>query len=97
MEKKEIEHLASLARIAITEDEVATLAKDMTSILNYVSEIEKIAGSREQEKEVGPLHNVLREDGDPHEGGKYSEELLRLAPIREGDYIKVKKILGEST
>lgn len=37
--------------------------------------------------------NVMREDGEPHESGLYTEKLLSAAPQREGQYIKVKKIL----
>lgn len=94
MEKKDIEHLASLARIDITEKEANSLAKDMTSILGYVGEIEKITESTEVEKKVGPLHNVFREDTNPHDGGIYTEDLLSQAPDRSDDYIHVKKILG---
>lgn len=94
MEKKDVKHLANLARIAITDDESGSLAKDMTEILGYVSEIEEMTGSKEKEKTVGPLHNVFREDTDAHEPGIYSEDLLNLAPDRKGDYLQVKKILG---
>jgi aspartyl-tRNA(Asn)/glutamyl-tRNA(Gln) amidotransferase subunit C len=96
MEKKDVEHLAQLARIAITDKEAESLAKDMTSILGYISDIEKITGSKEKEKVVGPLFNVMREDTDAHEPGIYSEDLLNLMPERHGDYLKVKKILGEN-
>lgn len=37
--------------------------------------------------------NVMREDTEPHESGIYTEKLLSAAPQREGQYIKVKKIL----
>ena len=93
MEKKDVEHLAKLARIAITDEEASSLAKDMTSILEYVSEIEKITGSKEKEKKVSSLNNVMREDENPHEPGIYSDDLLNLMPERDGRYLKVKKIL----
>lgn len=96
MEKKDVQHLAGLARIALTEKEVESLAKDMTDILGYVSDIEEITGNKEKEKKVGPLFNMMREDKDPHEAGKYTKDLLELAPDRKGDYIHVKKILGET-
>ena len=94
MKREDIEHLARLSRIAVTESEADALAADITSILSYVSEIEEITGSKEIEKKVGPLYNVMRDDADPHEAGKYTEDLLNLAPERQGQYVKVKKILG---
>ena len=37
----------------------------------------------------------MREDDNPHAGGIYTEAVLNEAPEREGDYIKVKKILNK--
>lgn len=93
MEKKDIEHLALLARIRLTETEAQALAGDITKILGYVSEINSITADTDTEKKVGSLHSVMREDGEPHEPGIYTEALLSAAPERDGQYIKVKKIL----
>jgi aspartyl-tRNA(Asn)/glutamyl-tRNA(Gln) amidotransferase subunit C len=95
MKKEDIEHLATLSRIAVTESEATELAKDITNILGYISEIEGITGEKAGEKKVGALYNVMREDENPHESGLYTEDLLTAAPLRDGQYIKVKKILGE--
>lgn len=97
MERKDIEHLAKLSRIAVTDEEADALAKDITSILGYISEIEEITGNKEEEKKVGALFNVMREDTNPHEPGIYTEDLLNLAPERDGRYVKVKKILGDKS
>lgn len=95
MERKDIEHLAKLSRIAVSDAEADALAKDITSILGYVSEIEEITGSVAGEKKVGALFNVMREDTRPHTAGLYTEDLLNEAPERDGQYIKVKKIIGD--
>ncbi len=95
MKKEDIEHLATLARIAVTEEEASALAHDITSILGYVSEIDEITADTVVEKKVGPLFNVMREDGEPHEPNLYTEDLLNLAPERVGQYVQVKKILGD--
>lgn len=97
MKKEDIEHLAKLSRIALTPQEVDTLLVDITSILGYVSEIEKITGSGAGEKKVGALYNVMRKDDTPHESGIYTEDLLTLAPNRDGQYLKVKKIIGSKS
>ena len=39
------------------------------------------------------LCNITREDEKPHKSGVYTKKILSEAPEREGDYIKVKKIL----
>ena len=96
MEKKDIQHLATLARIQLSESEVETLTADIGSILDYVSEINSITADVENEKKVGTLYNVMREDTGAHEAGKYTEDILNAAPERDGAYIKVKKILGDN-
>lgn len=94
MKKEDIEHLATLSRIRLEKDEIEALAKDITDILGYVAVIDEIAASGKGEKKVRELHSVLREDSDPHEPGVYSEDLLKEAPERDRNYIKVKKILN---
>ncbi len=38
----------------------------------------------------------MRDDADPHEAGLYTEDLLKAAPGRDGNYVKVKKILEDT-
>jgi aspartyl-tRNA(Asn)/glutamyl-tRNA(Gln) amidotransferase subunit C len=97
MKKEEIEHLAKLSRIAMTDEEANALAHDISSILGYISEIEKATGDKVTTKEVGALFNIMREDGIPHNPGIYSDDLLANAPVRDGKYIKVKKIIGDKS
>lgn len=93
--REEIENLAALARIELGDEEKMTLQKDVGAILEYVSQIKEVftnangAGA----KSGGAPANVMREDGNPHESGLYTEQLLSAAPQREGNYIRVKKIL----
>ena len=97
MERKDIEHLARLARIAVSNAEADALAKDISSILGYISDIEKITGNGAREKKVGLHYNVMREDVHPHEGGVYTEDLLTAAPDRHGQYVKVQKIISDKS
>lgn len=92
--KEDIEKLAALARIRLSEGEAEKLRGDVEAILGYVSQVQGISG------ETAPLgksdlavSTVMRGDGEPHESGIYTEMLVSSAPRREGGYIKVKKIL----
>lgn len=95
MEQAEIEHLATLARIAVTPEEAKKLAHDITGVLSYVRQIEEITGTGPLIKEVGSLHTVMREDENPHEAGLYTEDLLARAPKRYGAYVEVQKIIDQ--
>ena len=94
MDKDKVLDLARLARIELSDAEAAKLSKEFDAILNYVSEVKGItAGDGGHEPADFAVRNIMREDGEPHESGVYTEDILSQAPAREGDYLKVKKIL----
>lgn len=90
---KDIEKLANLARINVPDAEKEGLRKDIDAILGYVGEIQKISPDLGVARAKPDLRNVMREDANPHEKGIFTESLLSSAPEREGQYVKVKKIL----
>jgi aspartyl-tRNA(Asn)/glutamyl-tRNA(Gln) amidotransferase subunit C len=90
---EEIKKLAELARIEIKEEELAGLGKDMDSILAYLDQVKEMSGKTEEVIELGENYNVWREDIEPNEPGEYSKELIAEFPDKEGNYLKVKKIL----
>ncbi len=89
--KEEVKNLADLVRIQINDDDAQSLAKDMDSILSYVSDVEKLAV--DVDREIPKVRNVFREDEVTNAPGEYKESLLNNAPQRDGDYLVVKKIL----
>ncbi len=91
---EEVQNLATLARIEVKEEDVSGIRQKMEGILAYVSEVQDLAKEELSDTpEVGENHNVFRDDAEPHEGGKYTEGLIKNAPGKEGNYIKVRKIL----
>jgi len=88
----DIRALARLARLEISDDEVAKLEKDIPSILEFVDTIQKLDVPADAASPT--LRNVLREDVDPHESGKYTETLLSAAPAREGNRVVVKQVIS---
>jgi aspartyl-tRNA(Asn)/glutamyl-tRNA(Gln) amidotransferase subunit C len=91
----DIEKLASLARIKISEEGKESMTKDIESILEYVGQVKNIKqDSVSESKNVPLVHNVMREDVVTNVSGAHTEDLLSAAPHREGNYLKVKKILG---
>ena len=91
---KEIENLASLSRLSLTEDEKKVMAKEFSSILGYVSELKEALS--ETGKEPRPeLINVTREDKVTNEPGGYSRALLGEAPRSKDDYVEVTQVFNE--
>ncbi|MEK7662100.1 MAG: Asp-tRNA(Asn)/Glu-tRNA(Gln) amidotransferase subunit GatC [Patescibacteria group bacterium] len=91
MDKGDIEKLAALSRIAVSDDEKKEFLKDFENILEYVGEIKKLV-VLEPKKETGELRNVMRADEIKPAPSSSREEILSGAPARDGDYIKVKQI-----
>lgn len=94
MNIKDVEALAELAKIELSEDEKKTILKDMEGILEYVKVIEKVeVGDTKIEDK---LYNVWREDQT--EMTKFSPEfshtlITEQFPAAQDGFLKVKKIL----
>lgn len=91
IEIKDIEKLAGLARIAVTEEEKVKFQQDLESILGYVSEL-KDAPTPDGGAAEPYLKNVMREDDNAYAPGEFTEDILAEAPNRADGYFKVKKI-----
>lgn len=88
---KDIKNLAELARIEVSDAEAEHLTSEIDSILQYIGQTKNAIGGLD--KNIPVLRNVLREDVPTNKKREYTENLLEIAPSREGDYFKVKKIL----
>jgi aspartyl-tRNA(Asn)/glutamyl-tRNA(Gln) amidotransferase subunit C len=93
MEIKDIEKLAKLARIELTETEKQTYLKDLSAILVYVDQIKGAVASVGEERKVGDLRNVMRPDDKEEQVINPPTELIAEFPQKKDNYLKVKKIL----
>jgi aspartyl-tRNA(Asn)/glutamyl-tRNA(Gln) amidotransferase subunit C len=92
LSKEQVEHVAWLARIELTEDEKEAFTKQLNEILDYFKKIDEIDTSNiEPTFHVLDLVNVLRDD--KVEPSLPKEEALKNAPQREDSFIKAPKIL----
>ncbi len=90
--KKNVEHVAELARLEITEQEKVIFTEQLSNILGYVEMLNELdTGEVSPTSHVVPLTNVFREDqvGEVLEKG----EALKNAPEKEGGYFKVPRII----
>ena len=94
MTKEEILHLGTLARIQLSDSEAEKLHSEIDSILDYVSTVNDIVADADLTKVVGPVFNVFREDVVTNEPGSHTAALITEFPEKEGQHLKVKKILN---
>lgn len=90
--KKDVDHIADLARLSFSQEEKEGLISDLNSILSYVDELQAlpVAGVRPMLNPVY-IENRMREDVPGEELG--SEKALLNAPDRLEDYLKVPSVL----
>lgn len=97
--EKNIEHLAELARIKITEKEKKDLEKDLSSILSYIEKLNEVdTNAVEPLYQTTGLINSVRSDEGRNEfkmNDDLNEKLIGQAPHKENRFIKVKSILNK--
>jgi aspartyl-tRNA(Asn)/glutamyl-tRNA(Gln) amidotransferase subunit C len=61
--QKEVEHVAKLARLELTEDEMVTFARQLSAILTYMDQLKSLdTNGIEPTATVLPTANVFRDD-----------------------------------
>lgn len=90
MNIKDVENLAELSKLELSQEEKEAMLSDMEGILGYVKQIESVdVGDIEAEN---PIHNIWREDvPDLREFSR--EIIIKQFPYLQDGFLKVKKIL----
>lgn len=89
---EEVEHIASLARLRLTDDEKSRFREQLSSILDYMAMLRRIDTSAiEPTATVLPLRTILR--SDVVTPSLPAGELLALAPEAEAQMFRVPPVL----
>jgi aspartyl-tRNA(Asn)/glutamyl-tRNA(Gln) amidotransferase subunit C len=91
--QKDVEHVAGLARLALTAEQKKKFTKELAQILEFVSQLQKV--DTENVKETAHstgLINVVRPDVP--EKGLTREAFLEGAPDQHDHQLKVKGIFS---
>ena len=94
LERADVEHIAALAGIGLTEAEVETFREQLSHILEQFEVLKGLDTSGvEPTGHAVQLQAVMRDDVP---GGSLDpEEALSNAPQREGEFFRVKVVLEE--
>lgn len=91
---RDVEYVASLAKLSFSEEEKQKLASQLNTILEYMEQLNQLDTSNvEPLSHVVELSNVFRED----EPGPTltREEALLNAPSKTERFFRVPKVIGE--
>jgi aspartyl-tRNA(Asn)/glutamyl-tRNA(Gln) amidotransferase subunit C len=92
--RPDVEHVANLARLHLTDEELDRMQEQLSKILDAIDTLQQVDTSR-----VGPtasviqLENVMREDAV--RPGLSREAALANAPLRDDPFLRVPTVLEE--
>lgn len=92
--KKDVEHIASLARIELTAGEEKKFEKELSAILEFVEKLNEVDTAGIEPMSGGTnLQNVTREDDQIDKSlEERAIELLKATPDKKNGWIKVRAI-----
>jgi aspartyl-tRNA(Asn)/glutamyl-tRNA(Gln) amidotransferase subunit C len=93
--RADVEHVARLARLALSDTEIDALTSDLGAILEHAAEVSALdTAGVEPTAHPLPMVNVLRPDVP--RPGISRDEVLAAAPAVEDGRFRVPRILGEA-
>ena len=94
LEKKDIEHIAKLARLDLSEDEKEKYRAQLSDVFGYIDQLQEVDTSNvEPTAQVTGLENGFREDKVKNWDENERESALEQAPEIENHQVKVKRVL----
>lgn len=109
LKKEDIQHIADLARLELSDEELEKYGSQLSDILNYIGQLKEVDTSNiEPTAQVTGLENITRADEveewpqDEVEAalGQAPDRLARRSPAVLGDYggkgkyVKVRRVLN---
>lgn len=92
--KQEVEHIARLARLALTNKELEKMQKELGTILDYVKILNNVDVSDvESSSRAMSVENVMRDDVIEWQDVDSLDMIKKQFPTKEGKHLKVKGVL----
>jgi aspartyl-tRNA(Asn)/glutamyl-tRNA(Gln) amidotransferase subunit C len=89
---KDVEHVAQLARLAISEEEKELFSRQLGDIVGYIDQLNEVDTENvEPMAHAIPMVNVVRDDVAKNDYDR--EELLAISPYEENGFISVPRII----
>jgi aspartyl-tRNA(Asn)/glutamyl-tRNA(Gln) amidotransferase subunit C len=92
--RADVEHVAALARLGLSDDEIERMVRELNHILEAIAALQDVDTSTiGPTAQVIPLENVMRDD--EVRDGISRDAALANAPLREGVHLRVALVLEE--
>ncbi len=92
---KEVQHIAKLARIQLSDQELEKFQRDLAQIVEYFQRLRQVDVSNIAPMTHSiPLRNVARTDDAHPEDSSILEQMIALAPALKHGFVKIQAILS---
>jgi len=92
IDKNTVKHISKLARISLDENNVDSLAKDLTSIMKFIENLNKLNTDK-----TAPLTSIinasLKSRKDEVKDGKIRDQILKNSPEKNDEFFVVPKVI----
>ena len=92
IDKDTVKHISKLARISLDENKIESLSKDLTSIMKFIENLNKL----NTDKTV-PLTSIinasLKSRKDEVKDGKIRDQILKNSPDKNDEFFVVPKVI----
>ena len=90
--KKEVSHIAELARIDLSDKEIGKFQKELSKILNYFDLLKEANTSKVEPAFYSVEAGLMRKDEEKPESAELMNNLVEAAPAKIKRHIKVKSV-----
>ena len=92
IDKDTVKHISKLARISLDEKNVDSLSKDLTSIMKFIENLNKLNTDK-----TAPLTSIinasLKSRKDEVKDGKIRDQILKNSPEKNEEFFVVPKVI----
>ena len=92
IDKDTVKHISKLARISLDKKKVADLSKDLSSIMRFIENLNKLNTDK-----VNPLTSIinasLKSRNDEVNSGKIRDQILKNSPEKNEEFFVVPKVI----
>ncbi|MGC6511314.1 MAG: Asp-tRNA(Asn)/Glu-tRNA(Gln) amidotransferase subunit GatC [Parvibaculales bacterium] len=92
VDEKTVRRIADLARIAVPDDDVANLAKELNDILGFVEQLSEVKTDGIQPMTSVVEREIKRREDVVSDGG-YADNIVANAPVQDDNYFAVPKVV----
>ena len=92
IDKDTVKHISKLARISLDEKKADSLSKDLTSIMKFIENLNKLNTDK-----TSPLTSIinasLKSRKDEVKDGKIRDQILKNSPEKNEEFFVVPKVI----